>query len=143
MSTYVPIAPRPAPATTSGWVGWCQSNLFHNWTTSLGTVLIGLIFLALAPKLFNWAIADAVFNGGHEACHAAHGACWAVVKEKFRFMILGRYPQEEHWRALLCTTMLLSLILASCTRAFWKPWLLRAAGRSESRCASRAARKIC
>jgi general L-amino acid transport system permease protein len=45
------------------------------------------------------------------------------VVEKFRFMIFGRYPQEEHWRALICTTMLLSLILASCTRAFWKPWL--------------------
>jgi general L-amino acid transport system permease protein len=46
-----------------------------------------------------------------------------VVKEKFRFMLFGRYPQEEHWRALLCTSMLLGLILASCTRAFWKPWL--------------------
>ena len=123
MSTYAPIAQRPAPAAASGWIGWCQANLFHDWKTSLGTVLIGLVFLALAPKLFNWAIADAVLNGGHEACHAAHGACWAVVKEKFRFMIFGRYPQEEHWRALICTTMLLGLILASCTRAFWKPWL--------------------
>ena len=123
MSTYSPIAPRPAPTAASGWIGWCRSNLFHDWKTSLGTVFIGLLFLALAPRLFNWAIADAVFNGGHEACHAAHGACWAVVKEKFRFMIFGRYPQEEHWRALLCTTMLLGLILASCTRAFWKPWL--------------------
>ena len=82
-----------------------------------------MVFLALAPQLFNWAIADAVLNGGHEACHAAHGACWAVVKEKFRFMLFGRYPQEEHWRALVCTSMLLGLILASCTRAFWKPWL--------------------
>ncbi len=123
MSTYSPIAPRPAPTAASGWIGWCRSNLFHDWKTSLGTVFIGLLFLALAPRLFNWAIADAVLNGGHEACHAAHGACWAVVKEKFRFMIFGRYPQEEHWRALLCTTMLLGLILASCTRAFWKPWL--------------------
>ena len=123
MSTYSPIAPRPAPTAARGWIGWCRSNLFHDWKTSLGTVFIGLLFLALAPRLFNWAIADAVLNGGHEACHAAHGACWAVVKEKFRFMIFGRYPQEEHWRALLCTTMLLGLILASCTRAFWKPWL--------------------
>jgi len=38
-------------------------------------------------------------------------------------MIFVRYPQEEHWRALLCTSMLLGLILDSCTRAFWKPWL--------------------
>ena len=60
MSTYAPIAPRPAPAAASGWIGWCQSNLFHDWKTSLGTVLSGLVFLALAPKFFNWAIADAV-----------------------------------------------------------------------------------
>ena len=124
MSTYAPTAPRPAPTAASGWIGWCQANLFHDWKTSLGTVVIGLLFLALAPKLFNWAIADAVLNGGPEACHAAHGACWAVVKEKFRFMIFGRYPQEEHWRALICTTMLLGLILASCTRAFWRPLLV-------------------
>jgi general L-amino acid transport system permease protein len=36
---------------------------------------------------------------------------------------MGRYPHEEHWRALVCTLMLLALIVASCTRACWRPWL--------------------
>ncbi len=123
MSTYAPIAPRPAPAAASGWIGWCKSNLFYDWKTSLGTLLIGVALLTLLPRLFNWTFTDAILNGGYETCHAATGACWAVVKEKFRFILFGRYPHDEHWRALVCTVMLLALIMASCTRAFWKPWL--------------------
>ena len=123
MSTYASIAPRPAPAATSGWIGWCKSNLFYDWKTSLGTLLIGLAVFTLLPRFFNWTFTDAILNGGHEMCHAANGACWAVVKEKFRFILFGRYPHDEHWRALVCTVLLLGLIMASCTRAFWKPWL--------------------
>jgi general L-amino acid transport system permease protein len=124
MSTFTAIAPRPAPATTSGWIAWSRANLFHDWKTTLGTVLIGLALLGVVPRLLQWALVDAVWNGGYETCQAASGACWAVVHEKFRFILFGRYPHEEHWRALICTVMLLGLILASCTRAFWKPWLV-------------------
>ncbi len=123
MSTYSPIAPRPAPAAASGWLAWCKSNLFYDWKTSLGTLCIGAALLALLPRLLNWTFTDAILNGGYEVCHVASGACWAVVKEKFRFILFGRYPHDEHWRALVCTVLLLALIMASCTRAFWKPWL--------------------
>jgi general L-amino acid transport system permease protein len=123
MSTFTAIAPRPAPNASTGPLAWCKANLFHDWKTTLGTVLIGLVLAALLPRLFAWALTDAVWNGGYEACHAASGACWAVVREKFRFILLGRYPHEEHWRALVCTLMLLALIVASCTRACWRPWL--------------------
>jgi len=123
MSTFNAITPRPAPQSNSGPVAWCKANLFYDWKTSTGTLLIGLILVWLLPRLFHWAITDAVWNGNYETCHAANGACWAVVREKFRFILFGRYPHEEHWRALLGTAMLLGLILASCTRAFWRPWL--------------------
>ena len=53
MSTYAPIAPRPAPAAASGWIGWCKSNLFYDWKTSLGTLLIGLALLTLLPRLYH------------------------------------------------------------------------------------------
>lgn len=123
MSTFSAIAARPAPNASSGWVAWCRSNLFHDWKTTLGTVIIGMVLLAVVPRLLDWALVGAVWSGGHETCLAASGACWAVVNEKFRFILFGRYPHEEHWRALICTAMLLGLILASCTRAFWRPWL--------------------
>ena len=124
MSTFNAIAPRQAPQSNSGPVAWCRANLFHDWKTSAGTLLIGLILVWLLPRFFQWAITNAVWYGNYDTCHAASGACWAVVREKFRFILFGRYPHAEHWRALLCTAMLLGLILASCTRAFWRPWLV-------------------
>jgi general L-amino acid transport system permease protein len=66
---------------------------------------------------------DAVWVADYTVCHEASGACWGVVREKFRFIIFGRYPFTEHWRALVCTVILLTLIIASCMRACWKPWL--------------------
>lgn len=102
---------------------WIQKNLFSDWQTSLGTVVILGIFLTLFPKFFNWAITNAVWVSDPQVCHAASGACWGVVREKFRFILFGRYPFDEHWRAFIATGMLLTLIIASCMRMFWKPWL--------------------
>jgi general L-amino acid transport system permease protein len=122
-NTFQSIAPRPAPVKTEGIVAWCKFNLFNDWKTATGTLLIGAILLALVPRLFQWAFINAVWVADHELCHAASGACWGVVREKFRFILFGRYPFDEHWRALICTVVLLALIIASCTRACWKPWL--------------------
>ena len=58
MSTFNAIAPRPAPQSSSGPVAWCKANLFHDWKTSTGTLLIGLILLWLLPRLFHWAITE-------------------------------------------------------------------------------------
>jgi len=123
MSTSTAIAARPAPNSSGSALVWCRDNLFHDRKTTLGTVVIGLALLTVVPRFLQWALIDAVWTGGYETCQAASGACWAVVHEKFRFILFGRYPHQEHWRALICTGMLLGLILASCTRAFWKPWL--------------------
>jgi general L-amino acid transport system permease protein len=46
-----------------------------------------------------------------------------VVAEKYRLILFGRYPFEEQWRPLVATCALMAMLVASCTRAFWKPWL--------------------
>ena len=122
-STFQSIAPRPAPVRTQGLLAWCRLNLFNGWATTLGTVLVGAVLLATLPRLFQWAIIDAVWVADYTVCHASGGACWGVVREKFRFILFGRYPFDEHWRALICTVMLLALIVVSCIRACWKAWL--------------------
>jgi general L-amino acid transport system permease protein len=43
--------------------------------------------------------------------------------KRHRIILLGRYPQGEHWRAEIATFLLLGLVVASCSRWFWKPWL--------------------
>jgi general L-amino acid transport system permease protein len=46
-----------------------------------------------------------------------------VVAEKYRFIILGRYPFGEQWRPVVATLLLMGLLGVSCTRRFWRPWL--------------------
>ena len=122
-TTFQPIAPRPAPVRSTGVVAWVRKNLFGNLLTSVGTIVIALVALTLIPRLLNWALFNAVFATDFDACHTAAGACWGVVVEKFRIIIFGRYPLEELWRPLVATTALLALLIMSCMRAFWKPWL--------------------
>ncbi len=121
--TFQPIAARPAPVKTSGLVPWVRKNLFGDLQTALGTLLIAGLLLAVVPRFFTWAFINAVWAKDYDACHAAAGACWGVVSEKFRIIVFGRYPFEEQWRPLIATTALLSLLVASCMRAFWKAWL--------------------
>jgi general L-amino acid transport system permease protein len=121
--TFDPIAARPAPVKTEGLLAWIKSNLFGAPSTALGTIAIALVLLAVVPRLLNWALVNAVWAKDYDACHAAAGACWGVVAEKFRIIIFGRYPFEEQWRPLVATIALLGLLIVSCMRAFWKPVL--------------------
>ena len=52
-----------------------------------------------------WAVGNAVARPDNAACRAiGHaGACWGVVAEKYRLILFGRYPYEEHWRPLVAT----------------------------------------
>jgi general L-amino acid transport system permease protein len=122
--TFEPIAARPAPVKTEGLVAWIRSNLFGDWKTSLGTLVVGAALLTILPRLLSWALLNAVWVPNFDACHAAGaGACWGVVVEKFRIIIFGRYPFEEQWRPLIATLLLLTLLVISCMRMFWKAWL--------------------
>jgi len=76
-STFQPIEARPAPVKTDGLVAWIRINLFADWKTTLGTLLIGAALLAILPRFLNWALFHAVWVPHFEACHAeGAGACW-------------------------------------------------------------------
>jgi general L-amino acid transport system permease protein len=61
-----------------------------------------------------------------DRCQAARGvgACWGVITEKWRFIIFGRYPFEEQWRPEVATLAMVVLLVVSCVRTFWRPWLI-------------------
>jgi general L-amino acid transport system permease protein len=123
--TFQPIAPRPAPVKTEGLVAWIRINLFGDWATGLMTIVIGALLLATLPQLLSWALFRASWAPNFEACRVeGAGACWGVVAEKYRIILFGRYPFEEQWRPLVATGLMLGLLIASCTRAFWKSWLV-------------------
>jgi general L-amino acid transport system permease protein len=124
-AVFEPIASRAPPVRQSGIVPWVRGNLFGDWKSSLTTVvLIGLVLYYL-PGLLDWAIVQAVLQPNAELCQQARGtgACWGVIAEKYRLIIFGRYPFEEQWRPELATSLLVGLLMLSCIRRFWKPWL--------------------
>lgn len=122
--TFQQIPPRPAPVKTGGAVAWVRMNLFGDWKTTLSTLAIGAVLLWYLPPFLDWALVKAVWMPNADACHAdGVGACWGVVAEKYRIIIFGRYPFDEQWRPLAATLLMLALLVASCTRMFWRPWL--------------------
>jgi general L-amino acid transport system permease protein len=122
---FVPVAPRPAPVKMDGVGPWLRNNLFSSVGNSLVSLLVLAILVWAATSAFHWAVLNAVTAADADACQAVRGmgACWGVINEKHRIILLGRYPQGEHWRAEIATFLLLGLVVASCSRWFWKPWL--------------------
>jgi general L-amino acid transport system permease protein len=123
--TFVPVAPRPAPIKMEGLGPWLRSNLFSSVGNALVSVGVIALLLWAASSALRWAVFNAVTAADADACQAARGigACWGVINEKARIILLGRYPLAEHWRPELATFLLLGLVVASCSRWFWKPWL--------------------
>jgi general L-amino acid transport system permease protein len=124
-AVFQAIAPRAAPVATEGAVAWLKRNLFDGWANTLTTVVTLAVLLWLVPPLFNWSVWHAVFAPDNAACRAAHevGACWGVIAEKGRLILFGRYPYAEQWRPLLACAALIGLLVASCLRPLWRPWL--------------------
>lgn len=124
--SFQPIAPRPAPVDTEGFVAWVRKNLFGSVGNALTTVVLLTAFALGLPHALDWLVAKAVWVANADACQAVRGqgACWGVIAEKYRVILFGRYPLDEQWRPELATAAMLGLVIASCTRAFWKPWLV-------------------
>ena len=125
-AVFQPIEPRTPPIPMEGVVPWLRHNLFGDWKSTLATGIVAVLAVIYLPEFVNWTLFKAVFRPSLDECQAARGtgACWGVVAEKYRLIILGRYPFAEQWRPVIATLLLVGLIAVSCIRVFWKPWLI-------------------
>ena len=106
-------------------MAWVRRELFADARSTLGTLLAASLLLWGLLPFLDWALLSAQWRPDAEACRAQGvGACWGVVAEKYRFILLGRYPFDEQWRPVLATALLMALLVGSCTRAWWRPWLV-------------------
>ena len=78
----------------------------------VSTVLLLGIAWALWQAL-RWGVFDAVVRPDAEACRAAEGACWGVIVEKARLVLLGRFPSGQQWRPVLGSILLLGCVGAA------------------------------
>ena len=88
-----------------------------------------MIIVYYAVGFFDWGVVNAVWTvpdgatgPDTTACRAVHGfgACWAVVHEKWRFILFGRYPYDEQWRPAIVVALFIGLFVASAWRVLWR-----------------------
>jgi len=107
-------------------MSWIRSNLFSSWPSALATFCILWLAWRLVPPFADWAFINAVWRASDSrACRELQGsgACWAFVAEKYRFILFGTYPFEQHWRPALASLLLAGLWIFSALRTFWRWWL--------------------
>ena len=126
MSTAdLPAPPIAAPIMRTGALQWLRANLFNSWFNALLTVLAVYVLYSLISRFLDWGLLNAVWSGPATACQAVEGkgACWAVIAEKHRFILFGRYNYEEQWRPLVMVLLFVSLVGVSAFRRLWGPAL--------------------
>lgn len=107
--------------------GWLRRNLFSTPLNAAITLVLAAAIAWLLPKAWGWLVTDAVWGPKPiSACDAVRGqgACWAVVWEKFRFMLFGVYPFDEQWRPALAIGLMCALLGVSALKVFWNRWLV-------------------
>ena len=92
---------------------WMRANLFSSISSSLITLLLIALLARMLTSLAQWGIRDAVWTvpgSNSSACRAVHGlgACWAVIPEKYRFILFGTYPFDQQWRPALAVGAILA-----------------------------------
>ncbi len=114
------------PRQQRGPLAWMARNLFSTWTSTVVTLVLGFLLGYAGVSLLRWAILDAVwFVPGNTIedtalCRTADaGACWAIVREKYRFILFGLYPHAEQWRPAWVIVLLIGLFLASTNPRWW------------------------
>ena len=121
---------RP-PSLAIGPVAWLRSRLFSSWWSTVVTLVLLYCVIRLGITLLDWGVLRAVWSvpmkgnaPDPSACRVADaGACWAVIGEKYRFILFGRYPFYEQWRPAICVVLFIALYVISALRFFWTRWL--------------------
>ena len=120
------MATAALPTKTPPVLAWIRANLFSSIGNSITTLILLYLIYRLLSAALGWLVFDAVWDAPNmRGCQAAgSGACWAFIREKWRFIIFGRYPYDEQWRAALVTVLLFGLTGLSFIPRMWRRELI-------------------
>jgi general L-amino acid transport system permease protein len=123
-ATQTALAPARSPRGGNRVVRWLRANLFSSITSSVVTLVLLAVLAKALVSFAQWGLIDAVWTtpaGNSSACRAARGlgACWAVIPEKFRFILFGTYPFDQQWRPGLAVLIFIALFYLSTRPSFW------------------------
>lgn len=134
------------PATSVGLIGWARENLFSGWFNSVLT-LVSLAFVVwVLGSILPWIFQSSWTANSLKECRevigaaygeTAHGACWAVIRERYLQLIYGFYPDHLYWRPNLAFVVTLAalapvlfnalprkMLWLTVVAPFLVPWLL-------------------
>lgn len=120
--------PAAAPLRSRA-LRWLRANLFSSWLNGAVSLVLLYLLVKVGIAFVSWAFVNAVWSvpgQNTQACRDAHGlgACWALIHEKYRFILFATYPYEEQWREAAAILIVVALYVVSSFRRFWGAWLL-------------------
>jgi general L-amino acid transport system permease protein len=106
-------------------VVWLRTNLFASIPSSVISVLLIFVLAKALISFLQWGFWNAIWilpSDQTGPCRAIRGigACWAVVPEKYRFILFGTYPFDQQWRPALATLTFITLFFVSSRRNWWR-----------------------
>jgi general L-amino acid transport system permease protein len=122
MTDALPVGERrqlAPPVIETGALGWMRKNLFSSWGNGITTVVLLAAVLWLLSWFLNWAVFTAVFTAPTGQSCVGHGACWALIHEKYRYIFFGSFPYAEQWRPLFAILAMLAMLVLSSDRRMW------------------------
>ena len=117
------LGPKAPPIVDVGVIGWLRANLFSSWLNSVLTIVSLYLIIAFLVQMLPWMIQSSWTANSLNECREAialsfgegtHGACWAVIRERYLQLFYGFYPSDSYWRpnlALLLMFVAISPIL--------------------------------
>ena len=90
---------------------WLRNHLFASALNISLTVLVLFLALLVLPFLISWFFIDSTVIGTAEDCRQNSGACWAFVVEKYKLILVWRYPRDQLWRPILSLLFFLGSII--------------------------------
>jgi general L-amino acid transport system permease protein len=112
------------PIVETGALGWMRKNLFSSWGNGITTLVLIVAVAWILSNFLHWAVFTAVFDAKSGAECRGHGACWALIREKYRYIFFGSFPYEQHWRPLFAVITMLAMLILSSDRRMWNKRLI-------------------
>jgi general L-amino acid transport system permease protein len=127
MTDVLPVGERrqlAPPVDDTGALGWIRRNLFSSWGNGITTVVLIVAIGWILSGFLHWAVFTATFDAKSGAECRGHGACWALIREKYRYIFFGSFPYEQHWRPLFAVITMLAMLVLSSDRRMWNKRLI-------------------
>jgi general L-amino acid transport system permease protein len=112
-------APRPAPTVKRQRLHELRKAFFASTLNTLIS-LAGMLFIGwVLWKVLAWAMIDGVFGTSAQSCEATAGACWSVIRSRWRLILFGLYPYDQQWRSAGAAGVAVATICMACAPRMW------------------------